>query len=299
MLLGEKFMQHLIDEFITQLHNEKNISDNTENAYRRDLKKLFEYLQVTEVDNVTSEDLKSYIDYLKSIGRAATTISRTIASAKAFFSYTANCGYMKTNVATDIKSPKIEKKVPEILSVRDVDALLKTPSKNTPKEYRDKAMLELLYATGMRVSEIVTLKLEDLNLENEYVICHDRTKERVIPFGSEAKNALVRYLKEGRNKLLEGQAESKILFPNCSGGSMSRQGFWKLIKQYGKKAGIKAEITPHTLRHSFASHLVENGADLRAVQEMLGHSDISTTQVYLNTGNRRLREVYAKAHPKA
>lgn len=292
-------MQHLIDEFIIQLHKEKNTSDNTEISYKRDLSKLFEYLQITDIEKVTSEDLKLYISHLNELGRAATTISRTIASMKAFFHFTETFGYTKTNVASDLKAPKVEKKIPEILSVRDVDALLKTPSKNTPKELRDKAMLELLYATGMRVSELITLQVQDLNLENEYLICHDRTKERMIPFGSEAKNALVFYIKEGRNRLLDRNYESKILFPNCSGGAMSRQGFWKLIKQYGKKAGIKAEITPHTLRHSFASHLVENGADLRAVQEMLGHSDISTTQVYLNTGNKRLREVYAKAHPKA
>ena len=185
----------------------------------------------------------------------------------------------------------------EILSIEEVDSLLKQPSRNTPKELRDKSMLELLYATGMRVTELITLNVEDVNIKLEYIVCHDRKKERIIPFGTEAKNALMKYLNQGRPLLVNG--ESDILFPNCSGGEMSRQGFWKLIKSYGKKAGIKSEITPHTLRHSFAAHLVENGADLKAVQEMLGHSDISTTQIYMTSGNRRVREVYAKAHPKA
>lgn len=297
-----QIMQQIIDQFITQLHNEKNTSNNTEISYRRDITKLFEYLKKTDseqLESITSQDLFSYITYLNQLGRASTTVSRTIASMKAFFSYTTNLGYTSVDVAKVLKSPKIEKKIPEVLSVKDIDALLKTPSGNSPKELRDKAMLELLYATGMRVSEIINLKLEDVSLENECLICHDRTKQRVIPFGSEAKSAIVTYLTKGRSRLLADNPSSNILFPNISGGLMSRQGFWKLIKSYGKKAGIKSEITPHTLRHSFASHLVENGADLRAVQEMLGHSDISTTQVYLNTGNKRLREVYAKAHPKA
>lgn len=293
-------MQILIEEFIVQLHKEKNTSSNTEVSYKRDLTKFFEYLKkegINDISYISKKELEGYITYLNEIGRAATTVSRSIASMKAFFNYLCEKGVITVNPAMGLKSPKIEKKRPDILTINEVDALLKQPSRNTPKELRDKSMLELLYATGMRVTELITLRTEDVNIKLEYIVCHERKKERLIPFGTEAKNALVKYLNQGRPLLVNG--ESDILFPNCSGGEMSRQGFWKLIKSYGKKAGIKSEITPHTLRHSFATHLVENGADLRAVQEMLGHSDISTTQIYMTAGNKRVREVYAKAHPKA
>lgn len=295
-------MQKIIEEFILQLHNEKNTSSNTEVSYKRDLTKLTEYLKnknINDITLITKEDLNEYITYLNQLGRAATTVSRSIASMKAFFGYLYDINVIESNPTYGLKAPKIVKKMPEVLSVNEVDALLKQPSRNTPKELRDKSMLELLYATGMRVTELITLKIEDVNIKQEYIICRDRKKNRMIPFGTEAKNALVHYMNSGRNKLLGDNSNSHVLYPNCSGGEMSRQGFWKLIKSYGRKAGIKAEITPHTLRHSFAAHLVDNGADLKAVQEMLGHSDISTTQIYMTSGNRRVREVYAKAHPKA
>ncbi len=294
-------MQKIIEEFILKLHNEKNTSSNTEISYKRDLTKFWEYLNngpKIKLEDISEIDLKNYMKHLKTIGRAATTMSRNIASLKAFFSFLCENGLIDNNPALGLKAPKIEKKVPDVLSIKEVDALLKQPSRNTPKELRDRSMLELLYATGMRVSELISLKIDDINIKQEYIICHDRKKDRLIPFGTEAKNALIKYLNDGRAQLLKDN-DSNILYPNCSGGLMSRQGFWKLIKAYGKKAGIKSEITPHTLRHSFASHLVENGADLRAVQEMLGHSDISTTQIYMTSGNKRVIEVYAKAHPKA
>ena len=206
-------------------------------------------------------------------------------------------GLVAEDVAETLHAPKIEKKMPEILSTDEVVRLLEQPSGDTAKEIRDKAMLELLYATGIRVTELITLKLSDVNLQMGYIVCRDNGKERVIPFGNEAKSALIRYLEGTRSAMIK-DAESEYLFANCSGQPMSRQGFWKLIKYYAKKAGIVADITPHTLRHSFAAHLVENGADLRSVQEMLGHSDISTTQIYVNMNRNRLREVYAKAHPR-
>lgn len=295
-------MQKIIEEFILQLHNKKNTSSNTEVSYKRDITKLFDYLKDNNVDDlkqIKAEHLQDYIKFLKTKGRAATTISRTIASIKAFFMYLYTENMIEENPSLMLKAPKIEKKRPEILSVTEVDNLLKQPSKNTPKELRDKSMLELMYATGMRVTELISLKIDDVNIKSEYIVCHDRKKERIIPFGTEAKNAMIKYLSHGRPLLLGENQNSKTLYPNCSGGEMSRQGFWKLIKSYGKKAGISSELTPHTLRHSFAVHLVENGADLKAVQEMLGHSDISTTQIYMTAGNRRVREVYAKAHPKA
>lgn len=299
---SEEKMQKLIEEFILKLHSEKNTSSNTEVSYKRDLKKLFTYLednQIVNLKKVSAETLESYISSLSAIGRAPTTISRSIASMKAFFGFLCDEGYLEENPASQLKSPKIIKKSPEILTINEIDALLQQPSKNTPKELRDRSMLELLYATGMRVTELITLKVSDVNIKLEYIVCHDRKRERQIPFGTEAKNALITYLSDGRMKLLGDNKDSDILYPNCSGGEMSRQGFWKLIKSYGKKAGIQSEITPHTLRHSFATHLVENGADLKAVQQMLGHSDISTTQIYMTPANKRVREVYAKAHPKA
>ncbi|MBR3735355.1 MAG: tyrosine-type recombinase/integrase, partial [Lachnospiraceae bacterium] len=195
------------------------------------------------------------------------------------------------------KAPKIEKKMPEILTTDEVNRLLDQPKGNTPKDIRDRAMLELLYATGIRVSELIGLKVSDVNLQIGYIICRDARKERVVPFGAPAKRALSDYIRSARELMLADQT-SDVLFTNCSGQPMSRQGFWKLVKYYARKAGITADITPHTLRHSFAAHLVENGADLRSVQEMLGHSDISTTQIYANMSQNKLREVYAKNFPR-
>lgn len=295
-------MQEVIDEFIAQLHKEKSTSSNTEISYKRDIKGLLEYLEITkrvQLSYVKKKDLDKYIKHLNKLGRAPSTVSRSIASSKAFFGYLESIGLVDVNPTTKLKAPKIEKKAPEILSLKEIDALLKQPASDSPKELRDKAMLELLYATGMRVSELISISIDDVNIKLEYIECHTRKQDRVIPFGSEAKKALMSYISKGRAELLGVNTDSKVLFPNCSGNKMSRQGFWKLIKSYGKKAGIQSELTPHTLRHSFAAHLVENGADLKAVQQMLGHSDISTTQIYMNAGNQRVKEVYRKAHPKA
>lgn len=297
---GFLIMQNEIDSFIAYLHNVKKTSENTKLSYQRDLKKLCMFLEERDVEAVSQikeDDLQAYIEKLNNEQFKPTTISRNIASIKAFISYYVEQGIIADNVALSLKSPKIEKKVPEIMTMNEVVTLLEQPSKNNPKELRDKAMLELLYATGIRVSELISLRLEDLNLQMSYIICKDKNKERMIPFGVKAKLALEAYLMSARTQLLEGTDE-RILFVNCSGLPMSRQGFWKIIKYYAKKAGIMADITPHTLRHSFAAHLVENGADLRSVQEMLGHSDISTTQIYANMNHSHLREVYAKAHPR-
>ena len=293
-------MENEINAFMIYLHNIKKTSENTEMSYRRDLVKVKNYLEeqgVEDVRKITSTNLNSYILYLEKNKFSAATISRNIASLKAFYHYMCKEGMVAEDVAETLHAPKIEKKMPEILSTDEVVRLLEQPSGDTPKEIRDKAMLELLYATGIRVTELITLKLSDVNLQMGYIVCKDSGKERVIPFGNEAKSALIRYL-EGTRASMISDADSEYLFANCSGQPMSRQGFWKLIKYYAKKAGIVADITPHTLRHSFAAHLVENGADLRSVQEMLGHSDISTTQIYVNMNRNRLREVYAKAHPR-
>jgi len=293
-------MGNHIDAFILYLHNMKNTSENTEMSYKRDLFKVQVFMEkrgISEVDSITKEDVEAYVKSMEDEKFKAATISRNIASLKAFYQYLVKEGIVKENVAEDLKAPKIEKKIPEILTTDEVIRLLNQPKGDSAKEIRDKAMLELLYATGIRVSELISLTVSDVNMKMGYIICKDANKERVIPFGREAKNALVKYLGKTREEMLLN-ADSDMLFCNCSGEAMSRQGFWKLIKFYAKKADIKSEITPHTLRHSFAAHLVENGADLRSVQEMLGHSDISTTQIYANMNHNHIREVYAKAHPR-
>lgn len=293
-------MENHIDAFILYLHNMKKTSENTELSYRRDLFKVQVFMEnrgIGDVDGITKDDLDAYVESMEEKKFAAATISRNIASLKAFYHYLVKEGIVTEDIAEELKAPKIEKKIPEILTMDEVIRLLNQPKGDSPKEIRDKAMLELLYATGIRVSELISLKVSDVNLKMGYILCRDSNKERIIPFGREAKHALIKYLDKTREEML-GSNDSDVLFSNCSGKAMSRQGFWKLIKYYAKKADIKSEITPHTLRHSFAAHLVENGADLRSVQEMLGHSDISTTQIYANMNHNHIREVYAKAHPR-
>lgn len=271
-----------IQEFVIYLRDVKKTSKNTEISYRRDLMQLEDYLRgqgITETDKVTRTSLNSYILYLEKNGKATTTISRELAAIKAFFHYEFKEGKIKRDPAELLKAPKVEKKAPVILTVEEVQALLAQPEGKNAKEFRDKAMLELLYATGIRVSEIINLKLDDINLNVGFLVCRDGQRERTIPFGKRASKALDEYLNQARGELLKGQ-ESDWLFTNCNGKAMTRQGFWKIIKYYGEKAGIQADITPHSLRHSFAAHLLRSGADIQAVQAMLGHSDMATTQVY-------------------
>lgn len=289
-------MEQEIKGFVSYLHDVKKTSQNTELSYQRDLMKMMRFLRTQKVEkskDVTETNLNSYILDLEKKGMAAATVSRNIASMKAFYLYMLKNGEVTTDPAEHLKAPKVEKKIPDILSVEEIERLLAQPGDRTAKGLRDKAMLELLYATGIRVTELISLRLDDVNWKLDYIICRDRNKERIIPFGSKARKALDHYMKSARAELV-GEKECDMLFPNCSGEGMSRQGFWKLLKQYVKQAGIQMEITPHTLRHSFAAHLVDNGADLHMVQEMLGHSDISTTMMYAV----RTRELYAKAHPR-
>lgn len=293
-------MEREVQEYISYLHNVKHTSNNTEMSYKRDLLKVCHFMQERGINSATAvkeQDLKAYIHVLEEQKLAAATVSRNIASIKAFFLYLFSEGKIQNDAALCLKAPKIEKKMPEILTMGEVSALLEQANGDSPKKIRDKAMLELLYATGIRVTELISLKVSDVNLPMHFIMCRDPHKERMIPFGTQAHDALERYLGGVRAEMVEDKS-SEILFANCSGKPMSRQGFWKLIKFYAKKAGITADITPHTLRHSFAAHLVENGADLKSVQEMLGHSDISTTQIYANMNHNRIREVYAKAHPR-
>lgn len=293
-------MEREINEFISYLHNIKKTSNNTELSYKRDLMKVCQYLNeqgISDVRDITFDMLNSYIVYLEENHFAAASISRNVASIKAFFHYLQKEGIVEKDISENLKSPKIIKKLPEIMTPDEVVCLLEQPKGDNPKELRDKAMLELLYATGIRVTELISLEVSDVNMQMGYIVCRDPGKERVIPFGPAARKALENYFEKSRNVMI-ADLHSDILFVNCSGRQMSRQGFWKLIKHYAKKAGIEADITPHTLRHSFAAHLVENGADLRSVQEMLGHSDISTTQIYATISHNHIREVYAKSHPR-
>lgn len=292
-------MDGYVDEYIEYLNSVKRASANTITSYRRDLKKLCSYILsigISDIQDVNATDLNTYMIYMREEGMSTATVSRNIASIKSFFMFLFKRGIVKEDCAEQLKPPKIEKKIPEILTVSEVNLLLDQPSRSNPKEIRDKAMLELLYATGMRVSELISLKLEDVNLTMNYILCRDANKERVIPIENAAKSALEHYIKGARESMCEGSA---YLFTNMKGQPMTRQGFWKLIKSYAKKAGIDKDITPHMIRHSFASHLVSNGADLKAVQEMLGHSDISTTQIYLKSRQSRIKEEYDRAHPRA
>ena len=289
-----------IQEFIDYLHNTRGTSKNTEVSYQRDLRKLEKYLTeggFETAEQITSTVLNSYVLYMERKNFAASSISRSIASIRAFFQYLTNKYGWKERPAEELEAREVEKRMPGILTIEEVDLLLKQPKGNTAKGIRDRAMLELLYATGIRVSELISLKVKDINLKLGYLTCSGGEKERVIPFGSTAKQAVEQYMEGARDQLL-GDQESDFLFLNCSGKSMSRQGFWKVLKGYASSAGIQQDITPHTLRHSFAAHLVQNGADLKSVQEMMGHSDISTTQIYMNMNIHKIRDVYMKAHPR-
>ena len=275
-------MIEAIQEFVIYLRDVKKTSRNTEISYQRDLIQLEEYLRnqgIVEPDKVTKTSLNSYILYMEKSGKATTTISRELAAIKAFFHYQFKEGRIRRDPAELLKAPKVEKKAPVILSVEEVQSLLAQPEGKNAKEVRDKAMLELLYATGIRVSELINSQLSDINLSVGFLVCRDGQRERTIPFGKKASKALSAYLEQARSQLLKGQ-ESDLLFTNCNGKAMTRQGFWKIIKYYGEKAGVQTDITPHSLRHSFAAHLLRSGADIQAVQAMLGHSDMATTQVY-------------------
>ncbi|MFR8471859.1 MAG: site-specific tyrosine recombinase/integron integrase [Clostridium fessum] len=275
-------MRGEVDRFEQYLREVKQASENTVQSYRRDLMQMITYLEekeIREAAKVTKTSLHGYILHMEEQGKAATTISRMMAAIKAFFNYEYMQARIRRNPAESLHAPKVEKKAPVILSVDQVSALLAQPSGQTPKEIRDKAMLALLYATGIRVSELIGIQMEDINMNIGFLVCRDGERERTIPFGRSAKAALEEYLEHARNDLLRGKG-SDYFFVNCTGGAMSRQGFWKIIKYYGEKAGIEEDITPHTLRHSFAAHLIARGADMRAVQTILGHSDMATTQMY-------------------
>ena len=277
-------MDEELIRFASFLENERQMAKNTLVSYERDLRQMISWMAgrgVTESGKVTETLLASYVLWLERQGKATTTISRVVASMKSFFAYEQKQGIIGTNPAEGIKAPKVEKKAPTIMTAEEVEAFLAQTRGKTLKKIRDRAMMELLCATGLRVSEIIDLKVQDLNFQIGYVICRDEDRERAIPFGREAQDALLTYLSEAREKLLKS-GSTDLLFVNISGKAMSRQGFWKIIKFYGDKAGIRKEITPQALRNSFAAHLLKSGADIRSMQAMLGHSDLSVTHAYVS-----------------
>lgn len=283
------------------LKNEKKASANTLSSYMRDIRQFSEYLHShtdSSIESASEEDLSEYIAYLKAQGKSVATVSRSIASLKSLYSHLCLNRFLEKNPASKLVPDKSTQKLPQILTSKEVELLLEQPECIDAKGYRDRAMLELLYATGIRVTELIDLNITDVNLTAGVVRCHSRDKERVIPMYPKAVKALSDYITLVRPQMI-ALPDELSLFVNVSGERMSRQGFWKIIKYYQKKAKIDKDITPHTLRHSFAAHLLENGADIHAIQEMLGHADISSTQVYSQLVKKQLKDVYNMAHPRA
>ena len=294
-------MHELIDVFLNYLSVERGLSHNTIVSYRGDLNYYIDFLKARAMDalsKTTKNDITNFMFYQKDKGLAANSIARRLAAIKAFYRFLVRERILKTNPASLIDSPKLWKKIPETLSLNEVDALLGQPNIRDKQGVRDKAILETFYATGMRVSEVVNLKLDNVNLDIGFLRCIGKgNKERVIPVGKKAVASIKRYPEVSRPQLLK-KKESEFLFLSRFGKKISRQSLWKLIKKYAKTARIKKPIRPHILRHSFATHLLERGADLRSVQEMLGHSDISTTQIYTHINKERLKTIHRMFHPR-
>ena len=293
-------MERQLKYFFDFLENDKKLSDNTLQSYKRDLKQFKRYIEACEINynHVKEEDIKDYIKELQEEGKKASSISRCIASIRSFYQFVLKRKKIKVDPTANIQSTKKKKRVPSVLTSKEVELLLDQPKDVDLKGTRDKAMLEFAYATGMRVTEIISLNIDDVNLEEGYVTCKTGNKQRTIPLGTMSLNALKEYVDDARDVLIKNDDE-KALFVNVNGGRLTRQGFWKIIKYYKEQAHITKDITPHVLRHSFATHLLQNGADLKAIQTMLGHSDISSTQVYMQFQDEGLKNIYKKAHPRA
>jgi integrase/recombinase XerD len=294
-------IDELSGEFLSYLSVERGLSKNTLESYKRDLARFFEYLKsrhIASVDKVTRQIITSFMLSEKDRGLSSNSISRELACLKTFFKFLVRESKIKEDVTSVIESPKLWKKLPSALNLEEVESLLKAPNVKDTMGIRDKACLELMYATGMRVSELINLKMDDVNMEVGFVKCFGKgSKERIVPFGKKAREGIERYIAKARSAFLKRKV-SNFLFLTRLGKPMSRQTFWKTIKKYASEAGIKKEITPHSLRHSFATHILERGADLRIVQEMLGHSDISTTQIYTHVSKDRLKSIHQKFHPR-
>lgn len=293
-------MDKQIKLFLEFLQNDKKLSDNTLQSYRRDINQYEEYLSQEDINylKVSSEEITTYFKKLKKGGKKTSTISRNLATIRSFYQFLIRTKKIKEDPTQNIQSPKIEKRVPSVLSSEEVELLLEQPKDIDLKGTRDKAMLEFAYATGMKVTEIIDLNIDDIDFENSTVKCISGKKSRIIPLGSLAEKALKEYVKDARPILIKDE-NNKSLFVNMNGSRLTRQGFWKIVKYYKEKAHIDKDITPHVLRHSFATHLLQNGADLKSIQAMLGHSDISSTQIYAQFETQELQNIYKKAHPRA
>ena len=293
-------MEKQIELFLDFIKNEKKLSDNTFQSYKRDILQYKEYIDVNNLDysKANEGNIKDYLTYLGDLNKKATTISRHLASIRLFYQYLLKFNKVQEDPTSNVQAPKIDKKAPSILTSEEVTLLLNQPKNVDLKGIRDKAMLEFAYATGMRVTEIISLNVSDINLEEGVVNCKTRTKTRTIPLGKISLNALKEYVENVRDILIKDENE-QALFVNINGKRLTRQGVWKIVKFYKEQAHITKEITPHVLRHSFATHLLQNGADLKSIQTMLGHSDISSTQVYMQFQDSGIKNEYKKAHPRA
>ena len=293
-------MEKQIKSFLEFLKVEKKMSINTLQSYERDVLQFEKYLNENKLNyaKIKQEDIKEYLNHLQEIGKKTSSISRSLASIRSFYQYEVRSKKVKLNPTEGVQAPKVEKHAPSILSSQEIELLLNQPKDVDLKGTRDKAMLEFAYATGMRVTEIISLDIDDVSLETASVVCKTATKQRTIPLGSLSLKALKEYIEEARPILVKDE-EEKALFVNINGIRLTRQGFWKIIKYYKEQAHITKEITPHVLRHSFATHLLQNGADLKSIQTMLGHSDISSTQVYMQFQDDSIKNIYRKAHPRA
>ena len=292
-------MDHLTG-YEAWLAQEKRVAVNTLSSYLRDVRQFADWAGQEHLDitQMSQDDIRFYAQHLERKGKSNATIVRSVAALKSFYTYLISIRVVQINPAKGFSPSRAERKLPAILSNHEVDLFLEQPDPSDSKGCRDKAMLELLYATGIRVCELISLDVQDLNLSASFLRCRGRSKERVVPLYKGAVRAMAAYINDVRPQLLENPGET-ALFVNMNGERMSRQGFWKIVKCYQDKAGIHKDITPHTLRHSFAAHLLENGADLKSIQEMLGHADISATQIYAQVINQKLRDVYVMAHPRA
>ena len=293
-------MEKQIKSFLEFLKIEKKMSINTLQSYERDVLQFNKYLNENKLNyiKIKPEDIKDYLSFLQKNGKKTSSISRSLASIRSFYQYEVRNKKVKINPTENVQAPKVEKHAPSILSSQEIELLLNQPKDIDLKGTRDKAMLEFAYATGMRVTEIISLNIDDVNIETASVVCKTVSKQRTIPLGSLSLKALVEYIKEARPILVKDDSE-KALFVNINGRRLTRQGFWKIIKYYKEQAHITKEITPHVLRHSFATHLLQNGADLKSIQTMLGHSDISSTQIYMQFQDDSIKNIYRKAHPRA
>lgn len=293
-------MDKQIKLFLEFLQNDKKLSSNTLQSYKRDILQYQDYIDNNKINyiKVEEEDLNKYIKSLTKANKKSSTISRNLATIRAFYQFLLRNKKVKKDPTENVHAPKVEKKIPSVLTAKEVELLLNQPSNFDLKGIRDKAMLEFAYATGMRVTEIISLNIEDVNIEESYVNCNTGNKKRTIPLGSISLQALKEYVEKARPVLIKDEND-KPLFVNINGKRLTRQGFWKIVKYYKEQANISKDITPHVLRHSFATHLLRNGADLKSIQAMLGHSDISSTQVYMQFKNENLKDIYNKAHPRA